>query len=220
MPTIYLVRHGENPANLSKEFSHRHVDYALNDKGRLQAEQTAAVFVGQSIAAVYSSPLLRAVQTAAIIAGTLGVPTHVIEEFREVNVGSLEGQTPTRELWEQHDNVFRAWLGGQPETTFPNGEDHHRLIARMQAGLRQVLTLTPDQPSIIVGHGGIFTATLAAYCADIDLLAIIRAPNHNCSITEIDLEQRNGQVVGQLRRWADCDHLSGEAARLTNAQFD
>ncbi len=220
MPTIYLVRHGENPANLTKEFSHRHVDYDLNNKGRLQAEQTAAVFVGRAIAAVYSSPLLRAVQTAEIIAGALGVPIHVIEAFREVNVGSLEGQPPTRELWDQHNAVFLDWLGGRPETTFPDGEDHHRLIARMQAGLRQVLTLTPDQPSVIVGHGGIFTATLAAYCAEIDLMAIVRAPNHNCSITEIELEQRDDQVVGQLRRWADCDHLSGEAARLTNAEFE
>ena len=220
MPTIYLVRHGENPANLSKEFSHRHVDYALNDKGRLQARQTAAVFVGQPIAAVYSSPLLRAVQTAEIIAEALGVPTHVIEEFREINVGALEGQAPTRALWDQHDSVLRAWLGGQPETAFPDGENHHGLIERMQAGLRQVLTLTPDQPSIIVGHGGIFTATLAAYCAEIDLVAILRAPNHNCSITEVGLELRNGEVVGQLRRWADCDHLSGEAAKFIHAKFE
>lgn len=220
MPIIYLVRHGENPANLTKEFSHRHVDYSLNAKGRLQAQQTAEFFVGRNVGVVYSSPLLRALETANIIATILKLPVQVIEEFREINVGALEGQPPTRELWDQHDDVFRAWLAGKPETAFPQGEDHHTLVARMQAGLRQVLAQTPDQPSIIVGHGGIFTATLAAYCHGIDLLAIIRSPNHNCSITEIEVDYHTAQVSGQLRYWADYAHLSGEAALVTNAQFE
>ncbi len=44
MIKIYLVRHGENVANLTKEFSHRKVDHSLTPKGRLQAKQTAAYF--------------------------------------------------------------------------------------------------------------------------------------------------------------------------------
>ncbi len=57
---IYLVRHGENLANITKEFSYRTVDYPLTSKGALQAEQTAERFIGQGIGAIYASPLLRA----------------------------------------------------------------------------------------------------------------------------------------------------------------
>ena len=52
MTTLYLVRHAENQANLTKEFSHRLVDDALRPKGRLQAEQTAAFFADRQVAAI------------------------------------------------------------------------------------------------------------------------------------------------------------------------
>ena len=190
MPTLFLVRHGENPANLSKEFSHRRVDYALNEKGREQARQTGAFFRSRPwrIGAIFSSPLLRAAETATLIGAPLGLEPVIIEEFREINVGDLEGQPPTRELWEQHDAVLRAWVAGQREACFPAGEDHHGLCDRMITGLRQVLQTNPHSASIIVGHGGIFTATLMAFCLDLDLKSVLRAPNHNCSISEVSLE--------------------------------
>src|SRR5687768_6069315 len=126
MQTLFLVRHGENPANLSKEFSHRRVDYPLNQKGRQQARQTAEFLrARQPIGAIFSSPLLRAAETAALIGEPFGLEPVIIEEFREINVGELEGQPPTRELWDRHDNVLRAWISGQRETRFPDGEDHH-----------------------------------------------------------------------------------------------
>ena len=74
MTRVYLVRHGENPANLLKQFSHRLVDYSLTPKGIAQAEQTAAFFLDKRIDAIYSSPLKRARKTAEIIGAALGLP--------------------------------------------------------------------------------------------------------------------------------------------------
>ncbi|MCB0162068.1 MAG: histidine phosphatase family protein, partial [Caldilineaceae bacterium] len=82
---FYLVRHGENPANLTKEFSYRDVDYSLTPKGVLQAQQTAAYFRNVPVDAVVASPLKRTRETAAIIADALGLPVEVMEDFREVN---------------------------------------------------------------------------------------------------------------------------------------
>ena len=62
MNTIYLVRHGENRANLTKEFSYKVVDYSLTPKGALQAQQTAQFFQDKQIHEVYTSPLKRAPQ--------------------------------------------------------------------------------------------------------------------------------------------------------------
>jgi len=58
---LYLVRHGENLANLTKEFSYRQVDYSLTPKRVLQAQQTAACFTDKNIHEIYASPLKRAV---------------------------------------------------------------------------------------------------------------------------------------------------------------
>src|SRR5512145_1505714 len=107
---VYWVRHGENLANITKEFSSRHVDYSLTPKGVLQAQQTGAYFKDKSIDALYSSPLKRAAETAAIIGAAIGLPVTVIEGFREIDVGELEREPPTAENWAFHDRVFRAWL--------------------------------------------------------------------------------------------------------------
>src|SRR6266849_4142833 len=88
---LYLVRHGENQANVTKEFSYKLVDYPLNAKGVQQAEQTAAYFQRAiPLDAAFASPLKRASQTGEIIARAQNLPLTVMEEFREVNVGEFE----------------------------------------------------------------------------------------------------------------------------------
>jgi broad specificity phosphatase PhoE len=218
MNRLFLVRHGENRANLTREFSYKLVDYSLNARGILQAQQTAAYFKDKPIHAVYSSPLKRAVETADIIGQALGLPVTVIEQFREINVGQLEGQEPTAEQWAFHDRIFYAWLAGDPTPKFPGGEDYGELLDRMQAGIRQALAGRDGQNVIVVGHGGNTTVTLKDICANVDTDCLLRASNPNCSITEIVFE--NGHGPGELIRWASADHLHGEAAnalRLVSA---
>lgn len=118
MTTLYLVRHGENVANLTKEFSHRAVDYSLTDKGRAQAAQTADFFRGHAIDAVYSSPLRRARETAEAIAAVVGKPVTVVEDFREINVGVLEGQAPAPNSGT--DTTNSCWRGLPATTTAPS----------------------------------------------------------------------------------------------------
>jgi broad specificity phosphatase PhoE len=212
MNRIYLVRHGENTANLTKELSYRKVDYSLTPKGELQARQTAEFFKGKRIDAIYTSPLKRAFETAEIIGGALGLRPTVLEEFREVNVGLLETLPPTAETWAEHDRIVRAWFEGQPELSFPEGEDYHTLARRMRAGLEIVLEGCEDRNIVIVGHGGIFTFTITDLCHDVDLAALIQAPSHNCSITELEFERVDGRLEGALKTWAASGHMSGEAA--------
>src|SRR5579872_6100860 len=93
--TLYLVRHGENLANITKEFSYKLVDYPLTPKGVLQAEQTAAFFLNTiPLMAAFASPLKRARETAEIIARAQNLSVTVLEEFREVNVGDMEQRPP------------------------------------------------------------------------------------------------------------------------------
>jgi broad specificity phosphatase PhoE len=217
---LYLIRHGENAANLTQQFSHRKVDFPLNAKGILQAQQTAVVFTDKAIHEIYASPLKRAAETAQIIGDALGLTVKIIEDFRELNVGDLEGQPPSEALWEQHNGIIAGWMKGRPEVCFPGGENYFGLLGRMRSGLEQVLAGKEGRSIIIVGHGGMFTCTIKELC--------MGAPGFlgsmdNCAISEIEASLTNGEQGGLAARlisYASAGHLSGEAARLVSGMPD
>lgn len=216
MTHLYLIRHGENLANLTKEFSYLKVDYPLTPKGKLQAEQTASLLQDRGIAAVYSSPLRRAYETAEQLAMLLGQDVVVMEQFRELNVGDLEGQPPTPEAWLAHNEVLRAWRHQDFDRAFPGGENFWAVWQRVTEGYRQVVAAHPNQAVAIFAHGGVFATTIKGLCPDVDLAELLRQENHNCSITEVEVELQGDSLHGQLLQWAACTHLSGEAADLVS----
>ena len=205
---LYLVRHGENPANITREFSHRIVDYSLTERGVEQSRQTAEHFAQLPISAVYSSPLKRASETAEIIAERLGLPVIVREEFREVNVGELEGKEPTDELWAAHDLIFEAWFAGKPEQRFPGGENLLLLHERMRRGIRAVVEGRDGEQVVIVCHGGILLASVADLCPEVDVAPLAALPIPNCAITTIEMTAEGDTLRGRLLNWAAADHLS------------
>ncbi|MGE3908829.1 MAG: histidine phosphatase family protein, partial [Chloroflexota bacterium] len=125
MNTLFLVRHGENPANINREFSYKIVDYSLTERGVRQAHQTAAYFSNGTVSvdAIFSSPLKRALETAEIIGAATGHSVTVIEEFREIDCGEFDGAPPTDALWREHDEILAAWRAGNHDVRFPGGED-------------------------------------------------------------------------------------------------
>ncbi len=217
MNRIILLRHGENRANLTKEFSYKKIDYPLTEKGVLQAQQTAAALQNRDIHAIFTSPLKRAHQTAAIAGDALGLTPIVDEAFREFNVGVLEDVPPSDDTWDQYRRVIHAWVEGRAEVSFPGGENYSQLWERYQSGLRRVLLAYPNQTVLVVGHGGIFTSTLPALCPGVKILDLFKHDNHNASLTEIDVELQGETPVGHLLSWANTDHLTGEAAQFVSS---
>lgn len=220
MTRVFLVRHGENPANLTKEFSCRRVDYPLTPKGVLQAEQAAAHLEGKGITGIFSSPLKRAKETAGIIAERLGLGVTVVETFREIDVGGFEDLPPSAELWRQHNEILDAWFSGRREVRFPGGENHRELADRMRLGLEEAMAGTPAGAILIVGHGGQFTLTLPELCPSVEVAWLRRQDNANASITELLVHRVHGRLQGQLVAWASQRHLHGAAADLVSGVPD
>ena len=211
MNMIYLIRHGENPANLTKEFSFKKVDYGLTERGHLQAEQTAEFFKNIKINALYSSPLKRAIQTAEYISKSYTLNSEVIEEFREINVGDLELMKPDKKSWVIYFKVTGEWYNGNKRCSFPHGENYQDLLYRFYNGLRLATENNTDQNIIIVGHGGIFTAGVFDLCEIKDKESFLNQDNHNCSISIIKLMNKENKLKAELLQWAKHDHLYGEA---------
>jgi len=212
--TLYLVRHAENWANLTKQFSHQRVDYSLTPKGVLQAQQTAEYFRNRSIDDIYSSPLKRAVATAQIVAAACGLTVKIVENFRETNTGVLEDQPPTMEAWSYHNRILADWYDGRPQAGFPGGEDYITLLARARSGMKGVVNGKDGRSVIIVGHGGMFSTTLKDLCTNVDVGWLRRANASNCSVTELSVSMADGKIEGKLVAWASTSHLQGEAAKF------
>src|SRR5438552_13357832 len=89
---LYLIRHGQSAGNAEGRFG-GHGPTPLSDLGREQAEKTAKVLAKEGVNAIYSSDLLRAIQTAEPLAKLLDIQINASEAFRERHVGVLEGLT-------------------------------------------------------------------------------------------------------------------------------
>lgn len=213
---LFLIRHGENIANVTREFSCRRVDYSLTPKGVLQAQQTAGYLREKGIHEVVTSPLKRAAETAAIIAEPLGLSVVTVENFREVNVGDLEGQPPTPELWEQHNAIIRAWAGGNPDICFPGGEDCYSLTARALAGLRQVLTGKSGRNIVIAAHGGILIFALRHLFPGPQYAELWKQGMDNCAVSEVDASLNGDHLSFEMVSYNFTGHLNGEAAKLVS----
>jgi probable phosphoglycerate mutase len=212
---IYFLRHGENKANLTKEFSCRKVDYSLTPRGVLQAQQTAAFFKTQPIDAIYASPLKRAAETADIVGKALGLPVITLEALREINVGELEGADDLAAAWELHNDLLQSWFDGDVERRFPGGESQVELIARMRGAVSQVLQDRDGKHILFVAHGGIFRLTIEALCPTADLGMVQGVATQNCAYSRLRAGMVNGELQTELLSWGEHGHISGAAADFT-----
>lgn len=159
MPTtIVLVRHGETDWNRDNRFQ-GHADIPLNDAGRAQARGLVLELEGERFQAVYSSPLLRAYETAAILAENLELDVEPEQDLMEVDVGSWSGLTRV-EVEERFPHGFRRWL--DYGHGWDDGETYDALGARVVAGLGRIAAAHPGTTILAVTHGGPIRSALAA----------------------------------------------------------
>lgn len=161
---VLWARHGQNQANLTRQFSHRRLDLDLTAVGWQQAEQLATVLATRlrrstEPLALFSSPLRRAQQTAGAVARRLGAQAMLLEGLRELNVGDLDGRNDP-EAWAIYRSVLTDWRNGKHDRRFPGGEDWHELRSRLGASLGQIANKTRGGTAVVIAHGANLRAAL------------------------------------------------------------
>jgi broad specificity phosphatase PhoE len=153
-----MIRHGETDWNRDNRFQ-GHADPPLNETGRAQALTLACGIQDEQFSAIYTSPLRRAHETAAILGAQLGLEPIREPAFMEVDVGSWSGLTRT-DVEARFPAGFARWL--EYGHGWDDGETYDELGARVVAGLLAIAARHEDAAVLAVTHGGPIRSALAA----------------------------------------------------------
>lgn len=148
MTRISLVRHGQTDWNRDGLLQGR-TDIPLNDTGREQAHEAGRALRVRRFDGIYASPLARAFETAAIIAGELGMSAPVaVPGLEERGYGRAEGMTGS-----EIRNAF-----GENRADIPEWEDDETLLGRVLEALAGLAAHHEGERILVVVHGGVIGA--------------------------------------------------------------
>lgn len=187
-----MTRHGETDWNNQRRWQ-GHADQPLNDAGRDQARALAERLAGRAIDVVYSSDLVRAHETALIIAGRLGLPVEVDAGLREVDVGDWSGRAHDEVEGLDPDGYLRWRQGGKG---WNGGESYEEMGERV---IRTILRLAESHPGrtlLVVSHGGSIRAC-RAHAAGLTYAGSHMSPvgsMANCEVVELGVA--DGRLTG------------------------
>ena len=132
----------------------------MNETGRWQAQRVADALQGQPIDAVYSSPLLRALDTARAVAERHDLPVQVDEGLIEMEIGEMEGLT-FQQVRERYPQFLQLWLGGSAAyQSMPGGERLLDVQERAWQALERIGGEKAQETVVVVTHNFVLLTIL------------------------------------------------------------
>jgi probable phosphoglycerate mutase len=157
---VLLARHGETVDNRHPARFQGQLDTPLSDAGRAQARELGRELRGRGLAALYSSGLRRALESARIAGEELGLEPRADARLNEAAMGSWQGRLK-EEVEREEPVTWAAWRRAGPVFRFPAGESLVEFQTRVLAALDAVRA--GPLPALVVCHGGSMRAALAAF---------------------------------------------------------
>ncbi len=197
---LVAIRHGETAWNVDQRIQGQ-LDIALNDTGRWQAGRMAQALADEGIAAIYSSDLQRAAETARALSATTGLPVTTDATLRERAFGEFEGVS-FAEIQQRWPDAARRWRQREPDFAPGGGETLNVFYARCVAAALRLAARHPGQTIALVAHGGVLDCLYRAATH-----APLNAPRTwmlgNASINRLLCSGQGLALVG----WSDDAHL-------------
>jgi len=164
---LYFVRHGESEANVQHVISNRESPYGLTEMGKQQAQALAESLGNIHFTAIYSSPILRARQTADIVSQSLNVTYQITEALREYDCGILEGKSDDVS-WMLHRKYSNDWILHNDLLSKPEGGESFVAIKNRFLPFIESLKHSREEHILLIGHGGLFQLMLPLVLTNID----------------------------------------------------
>jgi len=156
---LYLIRHGQTDWNAEGRYQGQ-TDSQLSTLGRAQAGQLARALASHPLAAVYSSPLSRALNTAQAIAAPHGLPVRTVDLLREIGLGVWERLTEL-EINEKFGRVLEV-RRLDPLGVIPHGGETLAAVqARGMQAVSEIIARHPGETVAAVAHGAVNRMLLA-----------------------------------------------------------
>jgi len=187
---LLLIRHAHHDY-LDKAIAGWLPGVSLSEFGRRQAAALPKRLIKTRISAIYSSPLERALETAAPLAAGLGMDVQIRDGLREIDFGEFTGRTmaelDTYPIWHRF-NLSRG------NTRAPGGELMLETQARMVAELERIREANPGGTVAVFSHGDVIRAAVMHY-AGIPLDLYQRIEIYPASISTIELLPHGPRII-------------------------
>jgi probable phosphoglycerate mutase len=184
---VLLIRHGQSEGNAERRFG-GHTATPLSARGRRQAQALAQALKDDSLTAIYSSDLARAVETARPLATAIGLEINTTVAFRERSVGVMEGLT-FEDAAQRHPEEYAALLRRDFEHVLRGGESYRQLLDRAQNKLDEVIEQHPGGRIAVFSHTGTICILALHLMGALDApeLKPVWISSANCGITRFEL---------------------------------
>jgi broad specificity phosphatase PhoE len=212
---ILLARHGETVFNVEGRWQGQS-DSRLTERGLAQARELARALADEPIAAVYSSDLGRAVDTAAEVAKLHHLAVTTDERLREIDTGAWTGKGRA-EITAEFPGGLEAWATQPTSMRLPHGETLLEAQTRALAFFAQRMPAHAAQTVVVISHGAIGQTILVNAMRGtvedlwleqrVDNCQISRlewTPSHGLKLIELS-DVRHLEDVGSLRGWRTTD---------------
>ena len=195
---ILLIRHGRQNTPLCN------VDVPLASEGRRQAELLAERLKHEHVDSIWSSELIRAVETADIINEVLQVERVIRPDLKEISFGDLEGLSDEA-IADKYEDFLRARSRMESDMAYPGGENAQDVLDRVLPVMDEILEREYETVAIVT-HGGVIRSLAAHYLGmDLARVPVLATKLENCGITEFWINKSDRRVV--LNKFNDASHL-------------
>jgi probable phosphoglycerate mutase len=202
---VLLIRHGQSRGNAERRFG-GHTATPLSARGRNQAHATALTLKSESLTAIYSSDLARAIETARPLSNMTGLPINGTNAFRERSVGVMEGLT-FEDAAQQHPEQYAALLRRDFEHVLTGGESYRQLLDRASEKLDEIILENRGGKIAVFSHTGTICILVLHLMGALDApeLKPVWISSGNCGITRFELRDDGFVKVLSVN---DTSHLS------------
>jgi broad specificity phosphatase PhoE len=205
---LYLLRHGATEANLARpaRLQGRKHNPPLARLGVRQAEATRDFLAIRPIDHCYCSPLLRAIQTATIVAAPHGLSPQPLDDLIECDVGRWEG-LDWQAIRYLDAEAYQNYMNKPAEFGYPGGESFADVSQRVSGVMEELLNVHAGQSILVIGHH-VVNRTYLAGLLGLSLDQARQVTLDNCGISVV-VHDGQSAAVSTLNA---AFHLQGVAA--------
>lgn len=187
---VHLARHGE--AEYESDLL-SDAGGSLSRAGRRQSRELAESLRGARISRVFTSSMARAVQTAEIAAGVLGLDDVVVRDgLRELGVGVHAGKAGDPDPFRP---TFERWLDGDLAARIEGAESGAEVVDRVRGELELVVDQHRGESVLVVSHGGAICAAVPVLARNLTSRFPEGRPLPNCGVVELEADADGWRAV-------------------------